>query len=317
MREIGGYIEFETYKGTLFHDQAIGLNSGRNCLAFLLRARNIKKIALPYFLCDSVMNLCQKEQVGIRYYQIDETLLPCEVDLQQDEWLYVVNYYGQLSQTQLQGLVEKYERVIVDNAQAYFQMPLPGVDTIYTCRKFFGVSDGAFLYTDALLDQELPTDESFEHMHFLMGRYERTASEFYQENVNNNGRFAKESLKWMSKLTQNLLRGIDYQDVKATRTQNYTYLHEQLKDLNLLSVQRVEGAFAYPLLLENGNQVRKELQKCKIYIPTLWPNVLAEGKESDLEYRYAKNILPIPCDQRYGITEMEYMCDKIKEITKR
>ena len=107
-----------------------------------------------------------------------------------EEWLYVVNYYGQLGNDVLENLAGKYGRIIVDNAQAYFQMPLEGVDTIYTCRKFLGVADGAFLYTDAMIEEELPRDESFERMRFLLGRFERTASEFYPEYAANNGLFA-------------------------------------------------------------------------------------------------------------------------------
>jgi hypothetical protein len=70
----------------------------------------------------------------------------------------------------------------------------------------------------------------------------------------------------------------------------------------------------YPLYLENGDEVRKQLQEKKIFIPTLWPAVFNLCKETDIEYDLAKNILPIPIDQRYGIEEMEYMIEKIKEL---
>lgn len=101
----------------------------------------------------------------------------------------------------------QYDRIIVDNAQSYFQMPVEGVDTLYTCRKYFGVADGAFLCTDTQLERPLEQDESYERMHFLLGRFERSASEFYSEYVANDGFFDNESLKRMSRLTKNLLRG--------------------------------------------------------------------------------------------------------------
>lgn len=44
-----------------------------------------------------------------------------------DGWLYAVNFYGQLSNDYLTSLGDK---IIVDNAQAYFQEPIPGVDTL-------------------------------------------------------------------------------------------------------------------------------------------------------------------------------------------
>ena len=36
----------------------------------------------------------------------------------------------------------------------FYAKPIHGNDTFYTCRKFFGVPDGAYLYTDKLLDEE-------------------------------------------------------------------------------------------------------------------------------------------------------------------
>jgi hypothetical protein len=41
MREIGGFLEMENNRGHEFHENIIALNSGRNCLQFLLHARKI------------------------------------------------------------------------------------------------------------------------------------------------------------------------------------------------------------------------------------------------------------------------------------
>ena len=39
MREIGGYIELDTYRDQMLHEDGILLNSGRGCLWYLLKAR--------------------------------------------------------------------------------------------------------------------------------------------------------------------------------------------------------------------------------------------------------------------------------------
>ncbi|MBQ3559425.1 MAG: hypothetical protein IJA07_07945 [Agathobacter sp.] len=314
MKEIGGYIEFEEYNMPMLHEGAIALNSGRNCLAYLIRAKNIKKIKLPYFLCNSVRNLCEKEGTQVSFYRIGDDFRLKDIYLDNDEWLYVVNYYGQLTNTYIKELKARYSRVIIDQSQAYFELPVEGIDTLYTCRKFFGVSDGAFLYTDKLLEDEFDIDESFERMHFLLGRYEKTASEFYGEYVANNKLFATQPIKFMSKLTCNLLHGIDYEVIKQRRTENFSVLHERLKGYNRLDLQIPSGAFMYPLYHENASVIRSELQKRKIYIPILWPNVLTDVVEDDLEYLYAKNILPLPCDQRYKTEDMLYLVEKIEKI---
>ena len=314
MKEYGGYIEFESFHGPMLHEDALALNCGRGALEYLCEAKQIEKLYLPYFVCSSVPNLCKRIGVDYSFYRIDEEFEPLfDMQLGNHEWLYIVNFYGQLDNDYLLNLKEKFENVIIDNAQSYFQMPVEGTYTIYTCRKFFGVSDGAILYTDKFVDRELERDESFDRMHFLLGRYERTANEFYQEYVANNKLFATEGVKRMSYLTENLLRGIDYDQVAKIRQDNFECLHKELGCLNGLELKSVYGAFMYPFLIENGAQIRKKLQAQKIYIPTLWPNVLEECTACTLEYRYAADILPIPVDQRYGEKDMQYLVEVIKE----
>lgn len=317
MKEIGGYLELDMNTGFMLHQDGILLNCGRNALAYLLTAKDIKRIWLPYFLCDSVFNVCKKYGVEIVYYHINDEWLPVGIELASEDWLYMVNYYGQLDKEDILGLVSKYNRVIVDNAQAYFEEPLPKVDTLYTCRKFFGVSDGAVLFTDCEIKEDLTMDESFERIHFVLGRFERCAGDFYQEASSNNEIFDNEPIKRMSKLTRNILHGVDYQFVNTRRTENYRFLNERLKSINNLKVKDINGAFMYPLMIEDAQKVKKKLLERKIYIPTLWPNVVNDLPHDWWEWKLANNVLPLPCDQRYGLEEMKYMVNMIIERMSR
>ena len=311
MKEYGGYIELDTYHLPMLHESAIALNCGRNCLAYLIEARHIRKILLPYYMCSSVTDLLRKYDVKMQFYHVDKLFRPQISSLEDDCWLYVMNYFGQLTIKELSAMKETYDRVIVDYAQAYFQAPVPKTDTLYTCRKYFGVADGAFLYTDAVAVTDYPQDESFERMHFLLGRYERTASEFYAEYTANNNLFASEPIKRMSKLTYNLLHGLDYEYVKRKRSENYKLYVEMLGPYNQLSLRGIEGAFAYPLLVHDGAAIRKALQQMKIYIPLLWPNVLDTVDSESIDYYLAMNILPLPCDQRYQSEDICCIADQI------
>ena len=116
----------------------------------------------------------------------------------------------------------------------------------------------------------------------------------------------------MSHLTKNLLHGIEYNSVAKRRQENFDFLNTELGSINELTMKSVYGAFMYPFLVQNGAVLRKKLQKEKIYIPTLWPNVLEECPEDSLEYHYAADILPIPVDQRYGIEDMKYLVEVIR-----
>lgn len=310
MKEIGGYIEFEYYHRPMLHDDGIKLNCGRNALAYILKAYDIHKIAMPKFMCDS----CDKilDSIRVRYYSVGLDFKPVIDSAEEDEWIYVVNFYGQLSEDFLVSLKRQY-KIIVDNAQAYFDKPIEGVPTIYTCRKFFGVTDGAIVYLEKQIEVK-EQDESFNRMRFLMGRYERTASEFYLDYLENNRILANEPIKKMSILTENLLRAIDYEDICKRRTENFAYLDEKLRTVNKLQLTVPNGPFMYPLYLENGADIRKKLQEKKIFIPTLWPAVFDKCAENELEFEMAKNILPIPVDQRYRIEDMEYIISEIKQL---
>ena len=119
---------------------------------------------------------------------MDEGLHPVleERTLPEGEYLYLVNYYGQLTDDKIRKYKKIYGNIIVDHTHAFFQKPLPGVDTLYSCRKFLGVSDGAYLSTDAELEPEKkPLDHSMGRMEHILGRYEYDAGTFYQKMLDN------------------------------------------------------------------------------------------------------------------------------------
>lgn len=311
MKEMGGYIEFPHFTGELMHSGAIALNSARNCLAYLIETKNIKKIALPKFLCASVGNVCENYKVKIHYYSVNREFLPCNMNFEENEWLYLVNYYGQVDNRKIQEIKKEHTKLIVDNVQAYFQKALNNIDTIYTCRKYFGVSDGAFLYTDKRISRCLEQDSSSGRMIYLLGRFENSANEFYPLYIRNEENFDTLPLQKMSKLTKNLLRSIDYDKVRIIRERNFLFLENKFSNINKITLKFSDGPFVYPLYIPTGAEIRKKLQKKKIYIPTLWPDVFDICEESDLEFDMAKNILPLPCDQRYDLSNMEFMSDTI------
>ncbi len=309
-REIGGYLELERFSWPMLHEDALALSSGRACLRYLIRQKGIKKLLIPDFICDVVPRACTDAGVSVRRYPVGTDLRPCAIRTDEEEWVYLVNYYGQLSDRELQNYAERFPRLIVDNAHAYFARAMQGVDTLYTCRKFLGVPDGAFLYTDAPVC-ELPQDESRDRMNFVIGRFERPAGEYFEAASRNNEELPTEPRR-MSALTRNLLHAVDYAQVRDRRTENFRILHGALGENNLLMLRDTEGAYAYPLMLRDGQKVRKRLIEQKIFVPMLWPNVTEEQPEGSAARRLTEEILPLPCDQRYGAEEMEFIIEAVR-----
>lgn len=314
MKEIGGYFGLEQLKSNEYYKELIPLNNGRNALLYILKAKGIKKLYIPYYLCNSISDMLTENGYDFEYYNLDSEFMPIfNKTLADNEYLYLVNYYGQLKNDKVVYFKHKYIQIILDNTQAFYQKPIKRIDTIYSCRKFFGVPDGAYLSSQVKIKDKLSHDISKERMSHLLGRYEGIASEYYNDFQSNDESFKSQPIKYMSKLTHNILGAIDYERVHRIRNQNYKFLDNKLGEQNKLKLTTPDGAFAYPFYVENGLEVRKKLAQKKIYISTLWPNVLYDIIESNIEYDYVANILPLPCDQRYKIDDMKYMIEELKK----
>lgn len=311
MKEIGGYFGLEQFSGEEYYPELVAVNNARNALLYILKARQVKKLYIPYFLCDSVSKMCDREGYAYEYYSIGKDLLPAfEGNLEESEYLYIVNFYGQIDNSRVIELKNKYKNIILDNVQAFFQSPIKGIDTVYSCRKFFGVPDGGYVATDARIDGDMGIDVSLNRMRHVLGRYDgRSASDYYSDFQANDEAFETLELRGMSKLTHNLLRVVDYKSVCKKRESNFKALHEGLGELNGIKPTIPVGPYAYPFYCKNGKKIRKELAQKKIFIATLWPNVLET--EAMLERDLAANILPLPCDQRYDSEDMKRV---VKEI---
>lgn len=305
MKEIGGYFGLEKFISNEYYSELIALNTGRNALLYLLKARKVKKLFIPWYLCNSISEMLKSYKHHYEYYSVSRNFMPIfNKRLEDNEYLFLVNYYGQLTEEKILEFKEKYKNIILDDTQSFFQKPIKVIDTIYSCRKYFGVPDGAYLSTDKLLNENLNVAKSRDRMKHILGRFEGVAQDYYSDFKKNEISLKNEELKYMSKLTHNILSVINYEQVIKSRNENFTYLHKKLKNMNKLDLLIPNGPFAYPFYIDNGIAIRRKLGNKKIYIPILWPNVLEDCPEDSLEYDYAANILPLPCDQRYDINDM-------------
>ena len=304
----------EQFAGLEYHHDLVGVNSGRNALLYILKARRYRKLYIPRFLCDSVSALCCREGYEYEEYPIGEDFLPVfDRVLKSGEALYIVNFYGQISDEQMLLMKSRWGSIIFDNVQDFFRKPVAGVDTVYSCRKFFGVPDGGYAACDApVLPLEL--DASRDRMRHILGRLELSGSAFYGEFQKNDDRFFELPLLKMSPVTRNILRGVDYDAVRNARNSNYAHLHAALGAYNGLQFTMPDGPYCYPFYCKNGMALKQKLATEKIYVATLWPNVRVH--EGALEKDYAENILPLPCDQRYGESEMNRIVEEILKCMK-
>lgn len=312
MKEIGGYFGLDDFRDGEYYQDLIRLNLGRTALLFLIDKLQVKTLYLPYFLCDSVIEKAEESGVKLHYYQIDSQLVPqLEHKMEDGEYIYLTNHYGQMTDEMILAYKEKYANVIVDHTHAFFQRPLKGIPTIYSCRKFFGLPDGAYVSAEGLDASDLEQDISGGRMEHILGRYEGEASAYYSVMLKNAATFHQDSLKRMSKLTENLLKAIDYDLIRRRRNANYAFLDEKLGERNSLGFHAPDGAFTYPFYSRHAQQIRKDLAAKKIYVPCYWNCIADTCPETSVEYDLAMHILPLPCDQRYEPEDLARMVEEL------
>ena len=329
-KEIGGYMELERLGGSDYYPDLFKFNLGRTALVWLLEQLGCRRLFVPCYCCDSVAKTARGAGFDVELYHIDEKLQPVSeeeaITLAEGEWLYLVNFYGQLTEEKIADYKEKYGRVIVDNAQGFFQKPVLGLPTIYSCRKFIGVSDGAYLdlgtangLSEEALEESrsrfeaLPTDVTKDRIGYLFGRLEENARDYYSEMLAQSDKFAEADPMKMSLLTENILRGIDYERIRERRVANYLTLQKLLPTDNPFTKRVPIAPFAYPYYHEDGVALRKAMAAKNIFIPTNWSYLVNNDSASALEREWSANVLPLPVDQRYGEEEMTYLAEMIRE----
>lgn len=310
MDAIGGYFELEnTGTGRDFpHNDGIFLNTGRNALEYiLLSITHISKIYVPYYTCEVILEPLHKLNIQYAFYHINQNLEIAEdIILNDGEYIIVTNYFG-IKDNYILYLANKYgERLIVDNAQALYAKHLDEIKTIYSPRKFVGIADGGIAFTDNGPDiSNFDIDDSSKHNSHLLIRKNFGAEKGYAAFRENSKKLANSPIKRMSTETTLLLNKIDFEKIKEIRIGNFSYLHNILKDFNILKIPEIstfECPMVYPLYTNSPN-LRKNLIDNKIFVAQYWPNVpkWTNGIESDM----TKSIIPLPIDQRYGINSME------------
>lgn len=313
MDAIGGYFSLELPLREEYHKDAIRLNTGRNCFEYILRARGYKKVYVPYYTCEAVMEPINKLGIPYEYYHIDTHFeIRDRFTLKADEALLYTNYFGLKQHYVKQVALKEGSRLIVDNTQAFYAKPLDGIDTFYTCRKFFGVADGAYLYCDAVLDGEIEQDYSYDRMAHLLKRIDLSAEEGYADFRRADDGLDNQPIRKMSRLTRRIMQSVDYEAAAKKRRENFMILHTALGGENNLELPLGEDAvpMVYPFLAPIKG-LREKLIENQVFVATYWPNVhLLESYE--LEYDLATKIVPLPCDQRYGEKEMHRIIELIE-----
>lgn len=315
-KSIGSYfsIELQNKLDNFYYSNPIKLNTGRNALEYIIRVLNIEKIYLPFFSCNALYIPLKRLGIPFEFYYIDEKLNPIfEYDkIKKHEYFLYINYFG-IKDNFAKLLSSKVQNLIIDNSQAFFSKPLKNIPTFYSVRKFFGVTDGALLL-NVPKEIEIEQDKSAGRMDYLLKRLENPVEEAYSTYQRVEEELGKLPLLLMSNITRSIFSSINFETHRKKRNKNFKILHKEFGGMNQMDIEQVNGPLCYPLLLNNGSEIRKELIKERIFLPIYWPNVFEMVSEKSFEYQITNNLIAIPVDQRYDFKDMARVISNIKRF---
>ena len=313
MKEFGSYQPFECIRGQEYYygEDVVALNCARNAIVYAIMDANYERVYIPFYLCNTVKQTLDKYKIKYKGYHFNNSFEPINVKLREQEGLLYPNLFGLFPIHKINRIIDKYHNVIIDNTQAFFSEPNLCVYNVYSCRKFFGVSDGAYVIKQGITHRKYPTDFSGRRVSHLFISMEEGTNAAYMENMKAEEALSHSGILEMSLLTHMLLSIIDYDSVIEARKRNYDILNACLKKYGFRDCKRSEECVPckYPFWYEYKG-AREILLSNRIYVPQWW-NDLEETNE--FERNMSKWLMPLPIDQRYTESEMEQMADRMIE----
>lgn len=320
-KAIGGYFELELPPpNQIKYQGALKYQSARAAFLALLRASKPNRVWMPHYICESMLASVKATGIEICFYSLDKQLgIADDITLDSADILLYVNYFGICSK-QVEKVLARFNpsQVVLDFSQAFFVEPKNCLATIYSPRKFFGLPDGGLLFTQLAIDLPEAVDVgSGKRMHHLVARLGGAAELGYAEYQSAEASLNESEPKRMSQLTERIFGAIDFEAARTQRNKNFCALHDNLGGKNVLKVDLddIDGPMCYPYFLDN-HSLRTTLLAERIFIPTYWPDILTRLDISAFEVELVKKILPLPCDQRYAIGDMNNICELLLGLNK-
>lgn len=319
--EIGSFLELQLPKSRELYNQETDiarLNTGRMGIWHAFRVTGCKRIWIPIYQCDSIRETFEHKGVEMYFYHQDNHFTPLDIEATDDDAVLLVNYYGIMSSEHMAELAKPYKHTIIDCAQAFFCKPVEDTLTVYSCRKFVGSPDGAYvvgknahLYVD-----EYSQCYSSDTAAFLLKRIEYGCEgKGYEARSLNERRIDAEDCMKMSKLTRALMDAEDYTYNRQKRCENFAYVHELLGGINKIEptmyMDEDTVPMVYPLVMEDDNLIQK-LFAAKHFQGHWWSYICDEQPENSFEHWISRYVIPITIDQRYGKDELDYLVGVVK-----
>jgi dTDP-4-amino-4,6-dideoxygalactose transaminase len=305
--------------------------NARSALAWLVETLCPSRVWLPSYLCSAVARPLLDHGVATYFFPINDHLEPWPgpwlKQLQPRDLVVAIDYFGFPCPPWFPEQVRQSGAWFVSDASQALLSAGAGqlADfVLFSPRKFVGVPDGGVLRMNTKLSlRKLALDAApaawwLSALEAAVVRREFDAHggprrwfELFQqtEEAAPVGPYA------MSELSRLLLtRAIDYAALARRRQENFRTLLEQFPELALYRVLPEEVVpLGFPIRLRDRDRVRDQLFAADIYPATHWPLDGLVPAQFEASHRLAREILTLPCDQRYDLADMDRIVQALRK----
>ena len=315
---------------------SIYTDSGRSAIKLLNRVIPCGKILLPSYICESVINVYEKEYEIIFYQLKDDFSVDVEdVDKKLDGTVvvfYLMHYFGAVQPKEILSFLEKrreeHDFIIIEDTTHSIMTQKRTIGDYCVCslRKWFAITDGGVLYSTRALPEGVEKKYCRKGigenlaamiMKFYYINYGVECNDIYREV------FIREEEKLdrqdeiflLSEISGELLKYYSISEIISKRISNYQLLKNELPSDTISTVccESDFVPFVFPIFISCRNKFRKKLMEKKIYCAVHWPiqNEILQRDKSVMEI--SESIISLPIDQRYGKEHMKYLIDAVLE----
>jgi len=305
----------------------IFLVNARCGIWLIVNALRPSRVWIPSYLCRTIIGAIDPTVTDVRFYEIDYDLNvrsnTLESEVTSGDLVFFIDYFGFPFDRQLGTYVKsKGAWVLEDACQALLSSHVGGLSdyVLFSVRKWIGVPDGGILRvhdSHPLIDHPLGSPPSLWWLKALQASLLRRE---FDEGLPGNDWFklfreaedtAPTGPYTMSHLSRAVIEySVDYSVITQRRRDNYQSLLEKLAPYAVYPhLEPGVVPLGFPVRVANRNEVRERLFNQSMYPPVHW---LIEGvipSQFKDSHRLSRDIMTLPCDQRYGPEDMERMAE--------
>jgi hypothetical protein len=301
------------------------LHNARSALHTLWNTLSPPRVWLPAYVCREVAAAVPLH-VESRYYPLRGGLLPdiefLALHVQNGDHVLAIDYFGRPASPDFLSLVHARPDVgwIEDRAHALDAANIAWGDwLLYSPRKLFGVPDGGILVSRQKplwpITPARPTDFSFALP--SLERFEdcdETENERWYASYVRVEAAMGIGLQAMSLLSRAALTASDPVADREVRRSNYQLLHRRLGEWSFFTNPEISFApLGFPLRVKSAETLCDALSRKRIFAARHWRSLPSDAAIFASEHQLARELVTLPCDYRYGESEMHRVADAVLE----